>query len=443
MALRHFVVLVVTALLFAGLCLARVQSDTVGDAVLLMFVVPIAILAFELGLRGGIGGALVAIVLVAAWDASAPSGIGPAGYVARATAFLVLGAGIGQIVDIRDRLQGELRHTRDMSLHMIATATFDGFFRSLNPAWERVLGMPRSELLSQPFIEFVHPDDVAETSRALTNVSDGDIVNFRNRYRTADGSYRWLEWNAHCEPGASLIYATAHDVTIQQQAEVVLSRHADLLERQVLDRTYALEQARLETLHRLALAAEFRDDDSKEHTVRVGRTAGLIALELGLPTDFVAQIQEAAPLHDIGKISVSDAVLLKPGRLTSGELMQMRTHAQTGAAILSGSDSPVLQLAAEIALTHHERWDGTGYPHGLKHDAIPLAGRIVAVADVFDALTHARPYKAAWPLHQALATIHEGSGEHFDAQVVAAFERLDPVMLLELAPPEPSLWLVG
>jgi putative nucleotidyltransferase with HDIG domain len=202
------------------------------------------------------------------------------------------------------------------------------------------------------------------------------------------------------------------------------------LEQRVAHRTAELERSRHETLQRLARAAEWRDDETRQHAERIGRTAALLAAELGLDETTCEHLRSAAPLHDIGKLSTPDAVLLKPGRLTAEEMATMRRHAEAGAQILSGSESGVLRLAEEIARTHHERWDGHGYPYGLSGDDIPLSGRIVAVADVFDALTHARPYKPAWPVAEALAEIRRGCGSHFDPAVVAAFERLDAVALV-------------
>ncbi len=188
-----------------------------------------------------------------------------------------------------------------------------------------------------------------------------------------------------------------------------------------------LEQARLETLQRLALAVEYRDDATQEHTERVARTASLLGAQLGLSETEVSVLAQAAPLHDIGKLAISDTLLLKPGKLTAAEFEQVKAHAAAGAAMLSGSSYNVLCLAEEIALTHHEWWDGSGYPAGLKGEAIPISGRIVAVADVFDALTHARPYKHAWPVAEALAEIGRLSSRQFDPAVVDAFARIDPV----------------
>lgn len=209
-----------------------------------------------------------------------------------------------------------------------------------------------------------------------------------------------------------------------------LFEHNANLEDEVAERTRDLDQARLEILKHLALAAEFRDDDTQEHAWRIGRTSALLAIGLGLPDRELELIARAAPLHDIGKVGVPDAILLKPGKLTAAEYETIKTHTTIGAEILSGSRSPLLVMAEEIALTHHERWDGQGYPGGIRGEQIPLPGRIVAVADVFDALTHERPYKRAWPVPEALAEILREAGRHFDPQVVQVFSSLDHPSLL-------------
>lgn len=195
------------------------------------------------------------------------------------------------------------------------------------------------------------------------------------------------------------------------------------LEEAVRDRTGELQQAQLELMDRLARAAEFRDDDTGEHAQRVGVLSAHIASELGLPTDRVELIRRAATLHDVGKIGISDTILLKPGKLTAEEMSTMREHVKIGAHILSGGSSRYLQIAEKIALTHHEWWDGNGYL-ALSGDDIPIEGRIVAVADVFDALTHARPYKGEWPREDAIAHIAALRGKQFDPVIVDAFMRM-------------------
>ena len=197
-----------------------------------------------------------------------------------------------------------------------------------------------------------------------------------------------------------------------------------ILEAKVRERTRALEDAQIEIIERLAMAAEFRDDNTGQHTQRVGQTAALVAQQLGWSDTQVNLIRRAAPLHDIGKIAIPDQILLKPGRLTPDEFDVIKTHTSIGARILSGSRFPLLQMAEQIALTHHERWNGEGYTPDLKQDSIPLAGRIVAVADVFDALTQQRPYKPAWPLAEAFAEVERQRGRQFDPKVAEAFLRV-------------------
>ena len=196
-----------------------------------------------------------------------------------------------------------------------------------------------------------------------------------------------------------------------------------VLEAKVRERTRELEGAQFEILERLAKAAEFRDDHTGHHTERVGQMAALIAQQTGLPEAQVALIRRAAPLHDVGKIGVPDSILLKLGKLTHDEFTVVKTHTAIGARILSGSRFPILRLAEEIAFSHHERWDGSGYA-GIPRDAIPLSGRIVAIADVFDALTQNRPYKEAWPVDRAVAEISDQRGRQFDATLVDAFLRI-------------------
>ncbi len=208
--------------------------------------------------------------------------------------------------------------------------------------------------------------------------------------------------------------------------EVEAQTHAMFLE--LLERTeqlssyqVELKEAQLEVIERLARAAEQHDGETARHTHRVSITAGLLARCLGLSPDEAQIIQRAAPLHDVGKIGVPDSILLKPGKFTPQEYAVMQRHCRFGADLLSGGRSEVVQMAECIALTHHEKWDGQGYPHGLQGEEVPIEGRIVSVADVFDALTHDRPYKEAWPLEEALQEIRLQSGVQFDPQVVKAF----------------------
>jgi putative two-component system response regulator len=182
-----------------------------------------------------------------------------------------------------------------------------------------------------------------------------------------------------------------------------------------------LREREAEIIFRLSLAVEYRDNDTGDHTWRVARYSQIMAEALGLDVDLCRRVYLAAPLHDVGKVAIPDGVLLKPGRLDEEEFALIRTHAAIGKRILGGSNCELIGLAAEIAESHHERWDGGGYPNGLSGEAIPLAARIVAVADVFDALTTERPYKAAMPLAEARACIAAESGRHFDPACVTAF----------------------
>ncbi|HEX4835940.1 MAG TPA: HD domain-containing phosphohydrolase [bacterium] len=203
----------------------------------------------------------------------------------------------------------------------------------------------------------------------------------------------------------------------------VLLRIKNLLETRTLhlELRAQLSDAHLEVIDRLAIAAEYRDDETGEHIKRVGQTSALVARALKLPPEQVLLIRRAATLHDVGKIGIPEHILLKPGRLTPDEFNVMKSHTTIGAKILSGGQFPLLQMAEVIALTHHERWDGSGYPRGLKGEAIPLLGRIVAVADVFDILTHPRPYKKAWLAEEAIAELQRAAGTQFDPSVVEVF----------------------
>lgn len=193
------------------------------------------------------------------------------------------------------------------------------------------------------------------------------------------------------------------------------------LEQRVQERTGELRASQIEVLERLGQAAEYRDDDTGCHTQRVGEIAAHMAIALKLPSDQVETIRRAAPLHDVGKIGIPERILLKPCGLTPEEFEVMKTHTTIGAGLLAGGESEFLQTAERIALSHHERWDGSGYPQGLQGDAIPLEARIVAIADVFDAISHNRPYRKAAPSTEALAEIERGKGTQFDPEAVTAF----------------------
>jgi diguanylate cyclase (GGDEF)-like protein len=209
-----------------------------------------------------------------------------------------------------------------------------------------------------------------------------------------------------------------HEATVYKLRTDVEHEARQAAEQLVRERTAELSRAQHEVVTRLAMAAEYRDDTTGEHTRRVGRAAARIARALGWSEQRAGVLGIAARLHDVGKIGIPDTVLLKAGKLNGEQYIQMQTHTLIGARILSGGRSELLRLAEEIALTHHERWDGRGYPRGLSGTQIPVSGRIVAIADVFDALTQARPYKPAWTPQEALAELLTQSGQHFDPQLV-------------------------
>ncbi len=214
-----------------------------------------------------------------------------------------------------------------------------------------------------------------------------------------------------------------------RRATVALQNRASWLTSEVNKATAELRAREQETILLLCRASEYRDPETGAHIQRMAHYSCLIAAELGLSSEQQELILNAAPMHDIGKVGTPDHILLKPGRLTDSEMVVMRQHAEIGYNILKGSEAPMLRLAAEIAYAHHERFDGAGYPNSLRGQAIPLAGRIVAVADVFDALTSVRPYKAAWTMEDARQYLLDHAGSHFDPDCVAALLRRWPAVL--------------
>ncbi len=203
--------------------------------------------------------------------------------------------------------------------------------------------------------------------------------------------------------------------------EQELKRHRDHLEDIVRERTKKLWKAQLEVVSRLARAAEFRDRKTGSHITNMSRYCAVLSRAAGMGQAATAILYHAAPMHDVGKIGITDNILLKPGRLDQGEYENMKKHCVIGAKLLSGYDSNLLRVAKSIALTHHEKWDGSGYPNGLANSGIPFAGRIVAICDVFDALTSDRPYKTAWPIDKALMELRQQKGAHFDPKLIDLF----------------------
>jgi putative two-component system response regulator len=228
-------------------------------------------------------------------------------------------------------------------------------------------------------------------------------------------------------PGLPFGPAAAARLRALVDRRALRARQAELesvIAAQAVARRRDLEAAGLDGLRRLAMAADYRDDNTHEHTERVGELAARLARQLGHEDRTVWLVRQAAPLHDLGKIAIPDHVLLKPGRLTNEEFEVVKTHAVLGARVLAGGESDLLRAAERVARSHHERWDGSGYPDGLAGDAIPLEGRLVHVADVFDVLVHERPYKESWTVVAAAEEIRRGAGTQFDPEVVRAFDAL-------------------
>jgi putative two-component system response regulator len=302
----------------------------------------------------------------------------------------------------------------------VVTQDGEGHVLTANKSAQRILGLSEEELLGSyshgPMISLIHEDGspfLGHEHPAMVSIRTGEpqsgVIMGVGR---ADGSYRWISMNTA---------AVANLDT--SRPPVAVSSFTDITElRSTLE---ALEAARVEDLKRLALVGEYRDDDTNQHTERVAHTAELLASELGLDRDLISTIHSAAALHDVGKIGIPDRILLKPGKLTEEEFDFMKTHTAIGGRILGESDVPILKMATEIAVSHHEHWDGTGYPSRLRGEAIPITGRIIAVADAFDAMTHARPYKEAFSVEHAIAEIERCRGTQFDPEIVDAFLTLD------------------
>ncbi len=206
-----------------------------------------------------------------------------------------------------------------------------------------------------------------------------------------------------------------------ERARVSLERANERRTRELSNALTELEVAQAETVRRLSMAVEFRDEDTGKHVERIGRFSVLLAEAIGMDPEFCERIRHAAPLHDVGKVAIPDHILLKPGPLTPEERAIVETHAEEGHRLVRGSSSAILDMAATIALSHQEKWDGSGYPRGLKGEAIPIEGRIVAVADVFDALTSDRVYRPAFPVEEAIRMMREERGKHFDPVLLDAF----------------------
>lgn len=331
------------------------------------------------------------------------------------------------------RRRAAVRETRladlvDASSEAIASMDRDGLILTWNRAAEEYFGYTADEILGQT-VAILSPPDRAEEQRQLiqTVVRDGRSTRLDTQWVHKNGQRLDVSVTASrlmTDGELTGFCAVFHDIGERVRAHESLSRQLSV-------RTRELDDARLEAFNKLTLAAEYRDDETRDHTRRVGEMSAALATHSGIDPGMVEIIRQVAPLHDLGKIGISDLILLKPGKLTDSEYALMKNHARIGAEILAGSNSPLFLIAAEIAGLHHERWDGSGYPDRLAGHEIPVAARIVGLVDVFDALTHERPYKAAWSIEDALTEIAHCSGTHFDPELVSAFLQLDHATLLE------------
>jgi PAS domain S-box-containing protein len=313
--------------------------------------------------------------------------------------------------ETRDELEHRFRQLADQlpAIIYLWEAGADGRCYYVSPAIEPVLGYAVEEWLADPqlWASRLHPEDrdrvVAEEMRCREG---GEDLDCEYRMLARDGRLVWIRDKAvaiQSNGSPHHLQGLMYDVSAEKEAQVSLRR------------------SREETIRRLSRAAEFRDDETGAHIERMSRYCELIAQRLGLGPEFSEQLRIASPMHDIGKIGVADAILLKPGPLDAGQRAEMERHPEIGYGILAGSGAELLDLAATIAWTHHERFDGSGYPQGLKGEEIPLEGRIAAVADVFDALTSDRIYRAAFSSAEAFVMMRAERGSHFDPRVLDAF----------------------
>ncbi len=347
-------------------------------------------------------------------------------------------------------------------LAIVVETDANGVITEVDDSFCQLSGYSREELIGQPHRITRHPDIPAQTFEKMwQTIKAGEIwhgqiknltkqgrlklVNpnqvghpnnpFRDDAEEESGDYYWVEATITPKNSTERIIsylAVRQDITAQKIAEEKANNLAKVLEDKVNERTLDLEEAIIEIINSLARAAELRDNETGKHVLRMSEYAAVLARGAGLDEAVIDLIRMTAPMHDVGKIGISDNILLKPSKLTLEEFKKMQTHTTIGHEILGGHTSEQLEMARTIACTHHEKWNGTGYPRGLVGDKIPLVGRIVAIADVFDALTTKRPYKAAWSVNDAITEIKKECGAHFDPEIVAIFlQNIDEILNLK------------
>lgn len=308
----------------------------------------------------------------------------------------------------------------DAANEAIVSADVTGTILTWNRAAVALYGYTEAEIIGQSLNILVPPARAAPERRVWAAVARGARIKVDTESLNKSGARIQVSVTLSriMDAGALVGFCVvSHDISSRLRAR-------DDLEAMVRERTDDLFRSRAETLHSLALAAEFRDNETAEHTRRVGGNSARLASRLGMRAGLVGVIREAAPLHDVGKIGIPDQILLKPGILTTQERQTMQSHTVLGAQLLAGSESEILQMGEKIAIAHHERWDGAGYPEGLAREEIPLSARIVSVVDTFDAITRPRPYSSARATDEAKRELVRCSGSQFDPQVVEAFLHL-------------------
>lgn len=310
--------------------------------------------------------------------------------------------------DITARTEDELRTAWlaavvEQSDDAIVTKDLDLTITMWNAGAERLYGYAPQEITGHPFATLIPPDRDGEDRMIINRVLAGEIVDHFETVRVHKDGNRI---------DVSVTVSALYDSTGQIVGASSIAR--DIRESRALLRTQE------EVIKRLLLASEYRDDTTGQHIVRMARVCGQVATALGWEPARVAELESAATMHDVGKIAIPDSILLKPGALSDDERTIMQTHTEIGHRMLSNTGIDLVDLAAEIAFTHHERFDGAGYPNGLSGHSIPLCGRIAAVADVFDALTNDRPYRPAFTIERTLSMMRAGSGTQFDPAVLAA-----------------------
>lgn len=325
---------------------------------------------------------------------------------------------------------------------MLSTAGYNNLITVKDP--RDVLSLYRSHEIDLILLDINMPHmDGYEVMEQLTALEGGELppIMMLTAQSMQESRQRALDNGARdyvTKPfDASELLSRVRNLLEVQLAHKYMRNQNEILERKVTERTLELQKAhgeihasRLQIVRRLGLAAEYKDEETGLHIIRMSKISALLGKCAGLDEGQCDLLLNAAPMHDIGKIGIPDRILLKPGKFEPEEWEIMKTHAQIGADILSGDNSPLLVMARDIAISHHEKWDGSGYPNGLRGEAIPLVGRITALADVFDALTSVRPYKKAWPTQEALDYIVEQSGKHFDPALAYHFQMALPEIIV-------------